>query len=78
MADDAAAYNLSVVRDLLLAAFTDEELRRLVRYTSNPALRPLRHEIGSGDDLATIKKPSPARAHSPGASQGERSGGTTG
>jgi len=54
MADDAAAYNLSVVRDLLLAAFTDEELRRLVRYTSNPALRPLSHELGSGDDLVTM------------------------
>lgn len=54
MTDDAAAYNLSAVRDLLLATFTDEELRRLVRYTSNPALSPLSHELGSGDDLATM------------------------
>ena len=45
---------VAVVRDLLLAAFTADDLRRLVLYTSNPALRPLADEFGPGDSLAAL------------------------
>lgn len=44
---------LAATRDLLLAAFTAEDLRRLVLYTSSPALRPLANEFGPSDGLAT-------------------------
>ena len=50
----AVEYNVVAVRDLLLAGFTADDLRRLVLYTSRPALRPLIHEFGSGDGLSAI------------------------
>ena len=48
------AVSVAAVRDLLLAAFTVEDLRRLVFYASNPALRPLSNEFGPSDGLATV------------------------
>jgi tetratricopeptide (TPR) repeat protein len=46
--------SLAAVRDLLLAAFTAEDLGRLVLYTANTALGPLRDEFGPSDGLATM------------------------
>ena len=51
---EAPRYNITAIRDLLLAAFTADNLRRLVLYTSSPALRPLTHEFSSGDGLNTM------------------------
>lgn len=45
---------LVATRDLLLAAFTADDLRRLLLYTSNPALRPLLAEFSPGDGLAAM------------------------
>jgi hypothetical protein len=47
-------YRLSTVRELLLAAFTAEELFRLFLYTEDLGLRPLRDEISPADGLATL------------------------
>ena len=47
-------YKIAAVRDLLLAGFTGDDLRRLVLYTSRPALQPLAHEFGSGDGLSAM------------------------
>jgi 3',5'-cyclic AMP phosphodiesterase CpdA len=51
---DTGGYDLSAVRDLLLAAFTADELRRLFLYTSHAELRTLPREFASGDGLAAM------------------------
>lgn len=57
MRNDPPSYDTAAVRDLLLAAFTADDLRRLIVYTSKPALRPLVHEFSAGDGLmAMIEK----------------------
>jgi hypothetical protein len=45
---------ISVVRELLLAAFTAEDLRRLFLYTSNPKLRPLVQRFSARAGLADM------------------------
>ena len=52
--EPAVRYQISTVRDLLLAGFTADDLRRLVLYTSKLALEPLIHEFGSGDGLSAM------------------------
>lgn len=54
MSNDTQAYDLAVVRDLLLAAFTADDLRRVILYTSLPALKPLIHQFSAGDGLAAM------------------------
>lgn len=49
-----ADYDIAAVRELLLAAFTAPDLRRLFLYTSNPELRPLTLEFSDHDGLATL------------------------
>lgn len=44
----------AAVRDLLLAAFTADDLRRLFLYTENPDLRPLSAEFASSDGLVDM------------------------
>jgi hypothetical protein len=44
----------AAVRDLLLAAFTADDLRRLFLYTANPDLRPLTNRFSSRDGLAEM------------------------
>jgi len=51
---DTGGYDLAVVRDLLLAAFTAPDLRRLVLYTSNKDLRSLVQEFSPSDGLASM------------------------
>jgi 3',5'-cyclic AMP phosphodiesterase CpdA len=51
---DTGNYHLAVVRDLLVAAFTAENLRRLFLYTSNVELRPLIQEFSPSDGLAAM------------------------
>ena len=53
-AADAGGWDLAAVRDLLLAAFTAEDLRRLSLYTSNAHLRPLSQAFSPNDGLATM------------------------
>ena len=45
MSSDKQQYNLSAIRELLLAAFTPEGLHHLFLYTSKPELRPLSDEL---------------------------------
>ena len=52
--ETAQGYDLAAVRDLLLAAFTAEDLRRLFLYTSNTELRPLTEEFSPADGLAAM------------------------
>ena len=47
--DDRFDYNLRGVRELILAAFSAEELRALVAYDEE--LGPLRHEFSPGDAI---------------------------
>jgi hypothetical protein len=47
--DDRFDYNLRAIRELILAAFTAEELRALVAYDEE--LGPLRHEFSPGDAI---------------------------
>ena len=54
MPNDTQSYNIASVRDLLLAAFTADDLRRLMLYTSKPVLRPLVDELSPDDGLATM------------------------
>jgi hypothetical protein len=54
MAPDAGGYDLAAVRDLLLAAFSADELRRLFVYTSIADLRPAILEFGPNDGLAAM------------------------
>jgi hypothetical protein len=54
MLTDPQSYDLAVIRDLLLAAFTADDLRRLVLYTSRSPLKPLIHQFSSGDGLAAM------------------------
>lgn len=44
----------ATIRALLLVAFTADDLRRLFLYTSNRVFRPLLHEFGPGDSLASL------------------------
>jgi hypothetical protein len=46
--------DLADVRDLLLAAFTDADLRRLFVYTMHTELQPLAQEFSEGDGLAAM------------------------
>ena len=48
------AFDLGVVEELLLAAFTAEDLRRLVYYSSNDKLRQLANRFGHGDGLVDM------------------------
>jgi hypothetical protein len=48
---DTGGYDLQLVRDLLLVAFTAPDLRRLFVYTANAALRPLSREFSPNDGL---------------------------
>jgi hypothetical protein len=50
----ATTISPTAVRDLLLAAFTAEDLRRLFLYTSNDKLRPLVQRFGSRAGLADM------------------------
>ncbi|NLF14019.1 MAG: hypothetical protein GX597_19735 [Anaerolineaceae bacterium] len=54
MTEERPVYNLAAIRDLLLAAFTAEELRRLIFYTSRPALKPLVQRFGPNDGLLAM------------------------
>ena len=54
MSEERPVYNLAVIRDLLLAAFTAEELRWLIFYTSRPALKPLVQRFGPNDGLLAM------------------------
>ena len=49
--DKAARYNLLAVRDLLVAVYTAEDLRRLFLYSDNVELRPLRDDLTGADGL---------------------------
>jgi hypothetical protein len=51
---EGAAPDLAVVRDLLLAAFTVPDLRRLFLYTTDAELRPLLKAFSPNDGLATM------------------------
>jgi hypothetical protein len=51
---DSGGYDLAAVRDLLLAAFTAPDLRRLFLYTSNGGLRPLLREFSPNDGPAAM------------------------
>ncbi len=53
-AGDAGRYNIAAIRDLLLAAFTAQDLRRLFLYTANADLRPLTAEFSPNDGLAAM------------------------
>jgi len=53
-APDTCGYDLATVRDLLLAAFTAPDLRRLFLYTANGGLRPLTQEFSPNDGLAAM------------------------
>jgi len=54
MPNEEPRYNIAAIRELLLEAFTAEELRRLFLYTANPALRPLTQEFSPRDGLAAM------------------------
>ena len=47
-------YNLAAVRDLLLAAFTAADLRRLFLYSGNAELQPLTRQFSDGDGLEAM------------------------
>jgi hypothetical protein len=51
---DSDSYDPRTVRDLLMAAFSADELRRLVLYSSNKGLRRLMPEFSPGDSLTTL------------------------
>ncbi|MBN1811906.1 MAG: PD40 domain-containing protein [Anaerolineae bacterium] len=47
-------YHIRVIRDLLLDAFTAEDLRDCFLYTANDNLKPLLHKFGAKDNLAAM------------------------
>ena len=49
--DGTGGYDVRAVEDLLLAAFTADDLRRLVYYSSNDGLRQLANRFGRRDGL---------------------------
>ena len=49
----AGGYDLRAVRDLLLAGFGADSLRRMLLYSGNPELREVVNEFSSGDGLTT-------------------------
>jgi hypothetical protein len=51
---DTRDYDLAAVRDLLLAAFSAPDLRRLFLYTANAELRPLAQQFSPSDGLADM------------------------
>jgi hypothetical protein len=51
---DTRSYDLAAVRDLLLAAFTAPDLRRLFLYTANAELRPLAQAFSPNDGLVAM------------------------
>lgn len=51
---DSGGYDLAAVRDLLLAAFSAEDLRRLFLYTARAELRPALHTFSPRDGLAEM------------------------
>jgi hypothetical protein len=53
-APDMGDHHLAVVRDLLLAAFTAPDLRRLFQYTANTELRPLAQASSPSDGLTAM------------------------
>jgi hypothetical protein len=48
---EIGGYDLQAIRELMLAAFSRADLRRLFRYTSNRNLRPLAEELGPKESL---------------------------
>jgi formylglycine-generating enzyme required for sulfatase activity len=50
----AQTYNTATIRQLLLAAFTPEELDRLFRFSSNPQLQNVAKEFSLGDGLTMM------------------------
>jgi hypothetical protein len=52
--DGTGGYDVKAVEELLLAAFTAEDLRRLVYYSSNDKLRQLANRFGRRDGLVDI------------------------
>ena len=52
MSQDTSNHNLQAIRELLLAAFTVEKLRRFCSYHST--FRPVVHEFGPSDGIATM------------------------
>jgi hypothetical protein len=53
-ADSASTPSLSALRDLLLTAFTADDLRRLFLYTSNSDLKPLIQRFSKSDGLVDM------------------------
>ncbi len=51
---ETGSYDVRAVEDLLLAAFTAEDLRRLVYYSSNDELRKLANRFGRRDGLVDM------------------------
>lgn len=47
-----AVNDLAVIRDLLIAGFTQDSLKRLLLYATNPTIQGLVHEVSSTDSLA--------------------------
>jgi len=47
-------YNITAIRDLMLAGFTGGDLRRLVMYAQSPILQQLSNEFSGGDGLNTM------------------------
>jgi hypothetical protein len=50
----AQGYDLAVVRDLLLDAFTAVDLRRLFEYSKHPELKEVAREFGEGDGVVDM------------------------
>ena len=50
--DDRFEYNLRAIRELLLAAYSAEELRALIAYDEK--LGPLRHEFSPSDAIIDL------------------------
>jgi formylglycine-generating enzyme required for sulfatase activity len=51
---DAQQYNMATIRQLLLAAFTPEELDRLFRFSADPQLQNVAQEFSPGDGLTMM------------------------
>ena len=52
MSDDTTEYNLKAIRELLLAAFIAEDLRRFCR--DDPRFRPIYRRFAPGDGLEDL------------------------
>jgi hypothetical protein len=54
MTHDSQNYNSAAIRELLLAAFTADDLRRFFLYTQNKHLKPLRQQFSPEDGLEAM------------------------